>query len=173
MKEPPLKRCLDKYLALNPQLCATNGSLFFTPFPFFLWTGRRAASEERKICCCLLSFVFICFHLYIGMTTMKLSRRLSYHLSSGAPKKHLQDAHNIPLKRQDLDKNTEILSTQQDPRRLCILEALHTKDLSPNLNIQAIDLQALPSMRRSSPLDSQVPTDDVIHLPANRRAART
>ena len=87
---------------------------------------------------------------YIGMTTMKLSRRLSYHLSSGAPKNHHRDAHQIVLDRETLDKNTEIIAINQDERRLAILEALFIKDLSPNLNTQALDLQALPSVKRSS-----------------------
>ena len=86
---------------------------------------------------------------YIGMTTMKLTRRLSYHLSNGAPKNHHRDAHQTILTRKTLDENTEILAVNQDSRRLPILEALFIKDLSPNLNTQAQDLQALPSVKRS------------------------
>ena len=85
---------------------------------------------------------------YIGMTTMKLSRRLSYHLSTGAPKNHHRDAHHATLKRETLVENTEILAVNQDQRRLPILEALFIKELSPNLNIQGEDLQALPSLKR-------------------------
>ena len=87
---------------------------------------------------------------YIGMTTMKLSRRLSYHLSSGAPKSHHKNVHNTILDRETLDENTEILAINQDKRRLAILEALFIKELNPNLNTQALDLQALPSVKRSS-----------------------
>ena len=87
---------------------------------------------------------------YIGMTTMKLSRRLSYHLSSGAPKNHHKNVHQAILDRETLDENTEILAINQDKRRLAILEALFIKELSPNLNTQALDLQALPSVKRSS-----------------------
>ena len=86
---------------------------------------------------------------YIGMTTMKLTRRLSYHLSTGAPKNHHRDHHQTTLTRTTLVENTEILAVNQDLRRLPILEALFIKEMSPNLNIQAEDLQALPSVRRS------------------------
>ncbi|XP_076044740.1 uncharacterized protein LOC143027348 [Oratosquilla oratoria] len=86
---------------------------------------------------------------YIGMTTMRLSRRLSYHLTSGAPKNHLREAHGITLVRETLEKNTEILDLCTDDRRLPILEAFYIKELSPILFVQAEDLRALPSMRQT------------------------
>ncbi|KAK3886212.1 hypothetical protein Pcinc_009631 [Petrolisthes cinctipes] len=91
--------------------------------------------------------------------------------SSGALRTHHRDVHHSTLKRQYLEENTEILTTHQDHRRLPILEALYIKELSPTLNIQASDLQALPSMRRTSPLVSETPTDDVTHLSANGSGA--
>ncbi|XP_076056346.1 uncharacterized protein LOC143034295 [Oratosquilla oratoria] len=96
---------------------------------------------------------------YVGMTTMKLSRRLSYHLSSGAPKTHLRQEHHENITRQMLTENTEIITTCPDTRRLPILEALYIKELNPNLNIQSSDLQALPSIRRNTaPSTSQSET---------------
>ncbi|XP_076032464.1 uncharacterized protein LOC143020187 [Oratosquilla oratoria] len=92
---------------------------------------------------------------YIGMTSMKLSRRLSYHLSSGAPKKHLKQIHNVTLTREILKNGTEILDTCNDVRRLPLLEALHIKELSPNLNIQANDLRVLPSVKRTAADNSE------------------
>ena len=94
---------------------------------------------------------------YIGMTTMKLTRRLSYHLSNGAPKNHAQKIHKVKLERAHLNENTEIIATHNDNRRLEILEALYIKELNPNLNCQKIDLQALPSMKRNSYLASLAP----------------
>lgn len=41
---------------------------------------------------------------YIGMTTMALSRCLSYHLSSGAPYNHMKKEHNSKLTRETLHK---------------------------------------------------------------------
>ena len=87
--------------------------------------------------------------VYIGMTTMRLTRRLSYHLTSGAPMNHSKQVHGIKLKREQLEANTEIINTCRDNRRLPILEALHIKNSNPSLNCQATDLQALPSFRRA------------------------
>ena len=85
---------------------------------------------------------------YIGMTTTKLTRRITMHLASGAPKNHLRSEHNTIITRKYLEENTEIIDSHQDERRLSILEALYIKDQNPKLNIQAEDLQALPSMKR-------------------------
>ena len=84
---------------------------------------------------------------YIGMTTMRLTRRLSYHLSNGAPKNHAK-MHKVTLERKHLEENTEIIATCNDDRRLAIIEALYIKELGPSLNCQRTDLQALPSMKR-------------------------
>ena len=86
---------------------------------------------------------------YIGMTTMRLTRRLSYHLSNGAPKNHSLKIHKVELERSHLNENTEIIATCNNNRRLEIMEALYIKELNPNLNCQKTDLQALPSMKRS------------------------
>ena len=99
--------------------------------------------------------------VYIGMTTMRLSRRLSYHLASGAPMNHSKQAHGTKLSRTHLEENTEIISTCRDNRRLPILEALHIKNADPRLNCQATDLQALPSFRRTPTqpvVQSEVPS---------------
>ena len=84
---------------------------------------------------------------YIGMTTTRLSRRLTFHLTSGAPRKHLQEKHGRKITRKILEENTTIITSCQDTRRLSILEALHIKKTNPALNIQQYDLQALPSLR--------------------------
>ena len=85
---------------------------------------------------------------YLGMTTTKLSRRLTMHLASGTPKNHLKNEHGINITRKILEENTEIIDRCPDRQRLCILEALHIKEENPKLNIQAEDLQALPSMKK-------------------------
>ena len=85
---------------------------------------------------------------YIGMTTTRLTRRLTYHLASGAPRNHVQQAHKTTLTRKYLEENTEIITTCKDIRRLPIIEALYIKNMEPNLNIQSSDLQALPSLKR-------------------------
>ena len=97
--------------------------------------------------------------IYIGMTTMRLSRRLSYHLSAGAPMMHSKRKHGTKLTRKRLEDNTQILTTCKNDRRLPILEALFIKNSNPCLNSQATDLQALPSMRRTFPLNSPGESD--------------
>ena len=87
--------------------------------------------------------------IYIGMTTMRLTRRLSYHLSAGAPMIHSKKKHGTKLTRKQLEENTEIINMCKNDRRLPILEALFIKNTNPSLNCQATDLQALPSMRRT------------------------
>ncbi|KAG0721961.1 hypothetical protein GWK47_045373 [Chionoecetes opilio] len=87
---------------------------------------------------------------YFGMTTTKLSRRLPCHLTSGAPKSHLLEKHGIIITRKFLEENTELVDICADVRRLPILEALYIKDINPKLNVQAYDLQALPSMKRTA-----------------------
>ena len=77
---------------------------------------------------------------YIGMTTTTLSRRLTFHLSSGAIKQHLQSDHSTAITRKILEENTEIIDTCKDERRLPIAEALFIKENSPKLNRQQIDL---------------------------------
>ena len=104
---------------------------------------------------------------YIGMTTTKLSRRLTMHLAAGAPKKHLKEEHSIAITRKTLEENIEIIDRCLDGRRLSILEALHIKENNPKLNIQSEDLQALPSMKKAKqkseaatpPSDEEKPTN--------------
>ena len=88
---------------------------------------------------------------YIGMTTTKLSRRLTLHLSNGAPKKHAAEAHDIRLTREMIVQGTTIVQHHDDRRRLQILEALIIKDRNPNLNSQINDDFVIPSSRNFDP----------------------
>ena len=73
---------------------------------------------------------------YIGFTTMKLTRRLSYHLSSGAILKHSQQIHSKKVSRDELVENTITRYLIQDCRRLQILESLLIIHENPELNKQ-------------------------------------
>ena len=66
---------------------------------------------------------------------------------------HSKRKHGVKLTRKQLQDNTEIITICKNERRLPILEALNIKITNPSLNSQATDLQALPSMRRSFPLN--------------------
>ena len=74
---------------------------------------------------------------YIGMTTTTLSRRLTCHLSSGGPKIHMTNNHNIHINRDILVNNTKIINKFSCSNRLAIAEALHIKRSSPSINYQA------------------------------------
>ena len=87
---------------------------------------------------------------YIGMTTTKLSRRLTCHLQSGTIKTHHLQVHNTPLTRKHLEEGTVILASDVDPRRLIILEALYIKTKNPSINLQNDFLLSLPSSRNVS-----------------------
>ena len=87
------------------------------------------------------------YNSYIGMTSTRLSRRLTYHLQNGAPKQHYNSAHKCTLTRSQLEQGTSILTREMDVRRLMILEALLIKEKCPTINLQTDDLHALPSAR--------------------------
>ena len=70
------------------------------------------------------------------MTTTALSRRLTMHLQSGAPKKHSLQAHSKILTREMLVNNTKIIRSESNFTRLQILEALLIQKLRPQINIQ-------------------------------------
>ncbi len=98
------------------------------------------------------------------MTTMKLPRRLSFHLAYGSPKNHLIEKHGIKITRKILEDNTHILTTCSDERRLSILEALNIKENKPALNLQAEDLKPPPSFRSTNHAEaSRTPQ----HLPTD------
>ncbi|MPC62157.1 hypothetical protein E2C01_056240 [Portunus trituberculatus] len=66
---------------------------------------------------------------------------------TGAPKNHLWQECGITITRKIIEDNTRIIDGCLDNTRLNILEALQIKENTPKLNIQAVDLQALLSMR--------------------------
>jgi Ser-tRNA(Ala) deacylase AlaX len=74
---------------------------------------------------------------YIGMTTTTLSRRLTCHLGSGAPKDHMRQYHGETLTRHMLDDNVVILDRNIDVNRLGIAEALYIDRDRPAINIQS------------------------------------
>lgn len=73
---------------------------------------------------------------YIGYTTTSLSRRLTMHLQTGAPKQHIKTTHNSDLTRSLLVDNTSILATCSNVNKLRILEAVFIRDKDPAINRQ-------------------------------------
>ena len=73
---------------------------------------------------------------YIGYTTTSLSRRLTMHLQTGAPKQHMATTHNTRLTRSILVDNTTIIARCHDVNRLRVLEAVYIRDKDPTINRQ-------------------------------------
>jgi hypothetical protein len=82
---------------------------------------------------------------YIGMTETSLSRRLTCHLTAGAPKQHTILVHGEKLTRAMLVDNTSILAQASDKKRLQFLEAIFITEKKPSLNIQSSSFDILPS----------------------------
>ena len=82
------------------------------------------------------------------MTRTSLSRRLTCHLGTGAIREHYKNHHQTTLTRQQLEKGTEIIDREKEPRRLRILEALHILENNPEINCQVRDLQIIPTMKK-------------------------
>ena len=74
--------------------------------------------------------------LIFGMTTTTLSRMLTMHLASGAPKNHMGTNHNSTLTRQNLVNNTSIINTQFDYNRLQIMKDIIINETNPCINKQ-------------------------------------
>ena len=75
-----------------------------------------------------------CSHKYIGMTTMRLSKRISCHAQEGAIKSHTRKTHNTTPSRDKIIENTIIIDGHGDPKRLRYLEALHILEKKPQMN---------------------------------------
>ena len=73
---------------------------------------------------------------YVGFTRTTLSRRLTMHLGSGAPKDHMNNEHGIHLTREQIVENTAIIKRFYDPVRLEVAEALLIKEQNPAINAQ-------------------------------------
>ena len=86
-----------------------------------------------------------CSHDYIGMTTMRLSKRISCHVQEGAIYNHFRNTHNYVPVRENIINSFEIIDHNDDPKRLRYLEALHILNCKPSLNCTQ-EASLLPSM---------------------------
>ena len=75
-----------------------------------------------------------CSHDYIGMTTMRLTKRLSCHLQEGAIFNHVKRHHNTQISREQLINSTSIIDRESDAKRLRYLEAIHILGKKPSIN---------------------------------------
>ena len=89
-----------------------------------------------------------CSGAYVGMTTMRLSKRLSCHAQEGAIKNHARTKHHEAISRDVIIKNTKIIGKAPDARRLRLLEALLIQQIKPTLNTTQEEFLLPTSMRR-------------------------
>ena len=108
-----------------------------------------------------------CNHSYIGMTTTRLSKRLSVHLQEGNFFQHFRQHHGV-LQRPALLENTSIIDRDQDRCPLRLREALHIMKLKPTLNITQETLLLPTNVRRTRPLRNEetIPVGIPVRTPA-------
>ena len=73
---------------------------------------------------------------YVGETTTTLSKRISGHLQSGAPKQHTLLTHGMDLTRNQMVDNIQVLYHAPDFQHLTIMEALIIRRDKPVINQQ-------------------------------------
>ena len=87
-----------------------------------------------------------CPHSYIGLTTTRLSKRISNHLQGGAIYDHVFNDHGFKPTRDDVLQGFEVLDSTKDPIRLKYLEALYIQQEKPSLNSH-LEFIILPTIR--------------------------
>ena len=105
---------------------------------------KNNTHQESKLKANNVVYMYRCPHgdcklrntTYVGHTKTSLSRRLTCHLQTGAPRQHTLEEHGYNITRSDLVNNTKILATEKCQKRLQILEAVIIRENSPTLNIQ-------------------------------------
>ena len=75
-----------------------------------------------------------CPHIYIGMTTMRFSKRISCHVQEGAIHSHFNNIHNCTPTRDRILSGFEVIDNNSDPKRLRYLEAIYILNEKPSLN---------------------------------------
>ena len=88
---------------------------------------------------------------YVGFTTTTLSRRISYHLTEGAPEKHHRLSHNEDITRKMMVDNTTILTRCLQKKKLKVMEAAFIREMQPSINIQ-MKMNSYMTLYDSAPL---------------------
>ena len=93
-----------------------------------------------------------CSHSYVGMTTLRLSKRISCHVQEGNIHAHFKNIHNCTPARDRYIESIEIIDSNPDCKRLRFLEALHILELKPTLNCTQEPL-LLPTCNLQRPIN--------------------
>ena len=99
-----------------------------------------------------------CRSNYIGMTSMRLSKRISCHAQEGAIYNHISKQHGMNPSRALILPHFKIIDDAPDVRRLRILEALHIGKEKPPMNTTQ-ETFLLPSATRRTSRVTPPPTN--------------
>ena len=95
---------------------------------------RQDKLKERNVVYHYKCPVTGCTQDYIGMTTMRLSKRISCHLQAGAIHNHVRTNHNTRLTRENLIESIDIIDRQNDQKRLRYMEVIHILEKKTSIN---------------------------------------
>ena len=107
-----------------------TSSLFMKNNP----TPKQEMIKQRNVVYHFSCPVQGCSQDYVGMTTTRLSKRISCHVQEGAIHNHMTRTHNRRPTRDQIIQNTTIIDRQTDNKRLRFLEALHILEMKPSIN---------------------------------------
>ena len=88
-----------------------------------------------------------CPHTYIGMTTMRLAKRISCHCQEGNIFQHKRHAYGQTPTKNKIENSFSIIGQTNDQTRLKFLEALLISIHKPSLNVTNEAL-ILPTLKR-------------------------
>ena len=101
-----------------------------------------------------------CHHSYVGMSSTRLSKRISVHLQEGAVYQHYLREHGGRMQRQELINNVKVIDSDSARQRLRYKEALHILQLKPTLNVTQETLLLPTTIRREPRHDPQRNIDE-------------
>ena len=108
-----------------------------------------------------------CRHSYVGMSSTRLSKRISVHLQEGAVYQHHLREHGGLMQRQELINNVKVIDNDTDRQRLRYKEALYILQLKPTLNVTQETLLLPTTVRREPRPNQENNTRQQYNLPQN------
>ena len=99
-----------------------------------------------------------CPHSYIGMTTMRLAKRISCHCQEGNIYQHIMHSHNRRPTKPEIENSFAIIGQTNNQTKLRFLEALLISQQKPTLNITN-EVLILPTLKRRLTIGNNPPLD--------------
>ena len=105
-----------------------------------------------------------CPHTYIGLTTMRLAKRISCHCQEGNIFQHIRHTHSQNPTKKEIENSFSIIGQTNDQTRLKFLEAILIDIHKPTLNVTN-EVLILPTLkRRSTTGNNPTPSPPVNHI---------